>query len=54
MEVIPALQTLSGLSLEGTFRSGSVQEAIGHFVFARHLAGHPTTITRWNLRWPED
>jgi hypothetical protein len=42
-EVLPALQTLY---LEEPLPLGSVQEAIGEFVAARQLAGHPIAISR--------
>ena len=43
-EVLPALQTLfleKGLPLE------TIQEAIGQFVVARQLAGHPIAVSHW-------
>jgi hypothetical protein len=43
-EVLPALQTLF---LEEPPSSGPVPEAIGQFVVARQLAGHPLTVSRW-------
>ena len=43
-EVLPALQTLF---LEDPDTSGPVQEAIGQFVAARQLAGHPIAISEW-------
>jgi hypothetical protein len=43
-EVLPALQTLF---LEKPHSSGPVQEAVGQFVAARQLAGHPIAIYRW-------
>ena len=45
-EVLPALRALQ-------FReppSGSVQEAIGQFVAARRLAGHPIAVFQWPVR----
>jgi hypothetical protein len=45
--VLPALQTLF---LEETLPSGHVQEAIGQFVAARQLAGHPISISRWERK----
>jgi hypothetical protein len=43
-EVLPALQTLF---LQGTYPSGPIHEAIGQFVAARQLAGHPVSVSRW-------
>jgi hypothetical protein len=43
-EVLPALQTLF---LEEPPLSGPVPEAIGQFVVARQLAGHPLAVSRW-------
>ena len=43
-EVLPALQTLF---LDETLSSGPVPEAIGQFVAARQLAGHPIAISPW-------
>jgi hypothetical protein len=43
-EVLPILQTLF---LEETLSSGPVQEAIGQFVAARELTGHPITVSHW-------
>ena len=43
-EVLPVLQTLfleKGLPLE------TIQEAIGQFVAARQLAGHPIAVSHW-------
>jgi hypothetical protein len=42
--VLPALE---GLFLEEYQPSGHVQEAIGHFVAARQLLGHPVAVSRW-------
>jgi hypothetical protein len=44
-EVLPALQTLF---LEEPLPSGPVQEAIGQFVAARQLSGHPIVVSRWD------
>ena len=44
VEVLPALQ---GLFIEELLPPGPVQEAIGKFVAARQLAGHPIAISRW-------
>ena len=44
MEVLPALQTIF---FEETLLSGPVEEAIGKFVAARQLAGHPIAVSRW-------
>ena len=43
-EVLPALQTLF---LDETLPSGLGPEAIGQFVAARQLAGHPVAISPW-------
>jgi hypothetical protein len=43
-EVLPALQTLF---LEDPVPLGPVQEAIGQFVAARQLAGHPIVVSPW-------
>jgi hypothetical protein len=43
-EVLPVLQTLS---LEEALPLGPVQEIIGQFVAARHLANHPIAVSRW-------
>jgi hypothetical protein len=42
-DVLPALEKLS---LEGLESSGPVQEAIGKFVAARELSGHPVAVDR--------
>ena len=42
--VLPILQNIF---LEGLRPSGPVQEAIGQFVAARQVAGHPIIVTRW-------
>ena len=42
--VLPILQNIF---LEGLRPSGPVQEAIGQFVAARQVAGHPVIVTRW-------
>jgi hypothetical protein len=47
IEVLPALQSLF---LEEVHWSGAVQEAIGKFVAARQLAGHPVIISHWDGR----
>jgi hypothetical protein len=44
-DVLPALESLF---LEGFQHSGPVQEAIGQFVAARQLLGHPVDISPWN------
>jgi hypothetical protein len=44
-EVFPALETLF---LEELQPSGPVQEAIGQFVAARQLLGHPVGVSDWN------
>jgi hypothetical protein len=46
-EVLPSLQTLF---LEETLPPGPVQEAIGQFVAARQLAGHPTAVSHWERK----
>jgi hypothetical protein len=58
--IVPALQelvggrttellpTLQSISLERLQPSGPVQEAIGKFVAARQLSGHPIAISRWD------
>ena len=46
-EVLPALQNVF---LEETLLSGPVQEAIGQFIGARQLAGHPVAISRWERK----
>jgi hypothetical protein len=44
-EVLPALKTLF---LEETSQTGHVEAAIGQFVAARQLAGHPiVAVSRW-------
>lgn len=43
-EVLPALQNLFIASLRS---SGPVEEAIGEFVAARQLSGHPVAVQRW-------
>jgi hypothetical protein len=45
--VLPALESLA---LEELRSSGPVQEAIGKFVAARELSGHPVAVSSWN-RW---
>jgi hypothetical protein len=44
-DLLPALESLF---LEGLQPSGSVQEAIGEFVAARQLSGHPVAVSDWN------
>jgi hypothetical protein len=44
-EVFPALERLF---LEDLPQSGPVQEAIGHFVAARQLLGHPVAVSDWD------
>ena len=46
--VIDALPALESLFLEELQPSGPVQEAIGHFVGARQILGHPVTVSQWN------
>jgi hypothetical protein len=46
--VIGVLPALEGLFLEELPQSGPVQEAIGHFVAARQLFGHPVAICYWD------
>jgi hypothetical protein len=48
-KVLPALESLF---LEEIQSSGPIQEAIGEFVAARQLAGHPITVSTWE-RDPE-
>jgi hypothetical protein len=50
-EVLPALQTLF---LKEPLPSGPVQEAIGQFVAARQLAGHPLAVSRWEREEKEE
>jgi hypothetical protein len=45
MEALPALESLF---LEELQPSGPVQEAIGQFVAARQLSGHPVAISDWD------
>ena len=47
IEVLPALQSLF---LEEVHPSGPVEEAIGKFVAARQLAGHPIIVSHWDRR----
>ena len=47
-DVLPALRTFV---LEEPLPSRPVQETIGQFVAARHLAGHPITVSQ---EWPKD
>ena len=44
MEVLPALQDLF---LKEPLSPGPVQDTIGHFIAARHLAGRPIAVSRW-------
>jgi hypothetical protein len=44
-EVLPVLQNIF---LEGLQSSGDTQEAIGRFVTARQLLGHPVVVHRWD------
>ena len=46
-EVLPALQSLF---LEEVNPSGPVREAMDKFVAARHLAGHPITVSHWDRK----
>jgi hypothetical protein len=58
--IAPALQDLVGervtdvlpilecIFLEGLEPSGPVEEAIGQFVAARRLLGHPVVVSHWN------
>jgi hypothetical protein len=43
-EVLPSLQNVF---LEGAKPSGPIQEAIGQFVAARQVTGHPVIVSRW-------
>jgi hypothetical protein len=43
-----ALPALESISLEGVQSSEAVQEAIGKFVAARDLSGHPVVVSYWN------
>jgi len=43
--VIPVVETIS---IEDPEPSGHVQEAIGQFVTARQLSGHPVAVQRWD------
>ena len=45
-EVLPVLESIF---LEELQSSGPVQEAIGKFVTARELLGHPVAVSHWNL-----
>ena len=47
-EVLPALQNIF---LEGLQPSGPVQEAIGTFIAARQLSGHPVVVHDWEREW---
>jgi hypothetical protein len=46
-DILPALESLA---LEEFRSSGPVREAIGKFVAARELSGHPVAVSDWN-RW---
>jgi hypothetical protein len=46
-EVLPALKSLF---LEGTLPPGPILKAIGQFVVARHLSGHPIAVFRWKIK----
>jgi hypothetical protein len=46
-EVLPVLQTLF---LEEELSSGPVQEAIGKYIAARQLAGHPISVSLWERK----
>ena len=46
-DVFPALERLF---LEGFLLSGPVQEAIGQFVSARQLLGHPVAVSHWDTK----
>ena len=43
-EVLPALKNLF---IDGLRSSGPIEEAIGEFVAARQLSGHPVAVQRW-------
>ena len=45
-EVLPALESLY---LEDLRPSGLVKEAIGPFVAARQLLGHPVAVSHWEI-----
>ena len=45
--VTEVLPTLQNLYLEGFESSGHIQEAIGKFIAARQLSGHPMTVSLW-------
>jgi hypothetical protein len=47
IELLPALQNLFVQGLRSS-DSGDVQKAIGSFVAARLVSGHPVTVHRWN------
>jgi hypothetical protein len=52
-EVLPALQSLFlGQHTSEDLRV-QVEESIGQFVSARHLAGHPIVVSRWEGQWFE-
>ena len=46
--VTDVLPTLEGLFLEDLPPSGPVKEAIGQFIAARQLLGHPVAVSDWN------
>jgi len=59
--IVPALQELVGelpalqsLFLEELHPSGPVQEAIGKFIAARQLTGHPITVSHWDGNYTSD
>lgn len=43
-EVLPALQNIY---ISGVQHPGPIQEAIGEFIAARELSGHPVSVQRW-------
>jgi hypothetical protein len=47
-EVLPSLQNLF---LKDLHPSGPVQGAIGKFVAARQLNGHPIAVSQWDREW---
>jgi hypothetical protein len=50
VEILPVLQ---GLFLEEVSPAGPVQEAIGQFVAARQLSGHPIAVSQWDKEQDE-
>ena len=46
--VTAVLPTLESLFLEDLELSGPVEEAIGQFIAARRLSGHPVAVSSWN------